>query len=234
MNGYLDLSHKYLAAHKKRTRLSIFSIVLSVALVVGIFSMLDVFMKFEKIQVINDYGNYHLLVNNATDEEKEAISSRIDVKNTGTLVSFKSGSINSSSQCDIVALSDNFASNMSMNLLEGTFPEAENELMIENWAAEKLGAGIGDTVSFAFADKTERPFVVSGIFADYGGTKATGEPGVAISMKAAAKASVEKTGIFLIEFKEQADMKKAEQQIKESLRISDERMGRNEQFPNQK
>jgi hypothetical protein len=49
--------------------------------------------------------------------------------------------------------------------------------MIENWAAEKLGAGIGDTVSFAFADKAERPFVISGIFADYGGTKATGEPG---------------------------------------------------------
>jgi putative ABC transport system permease protein len=39
MNGYLDLAHKYLASHKKRTILSIFSIVLSVALVVGIFSM---------------------------------------------------------------------------------------------------------------------------------------------------------------------------------------------------
>lgn len=227
MNGYLDLAHKYLAAHKKRTMLSIFSIVLSVALVVGIFSMLDVFMRFEKIQVIHDYGNYHLLVNNATDEEKEAISSRIDVKNTGTLVSFKSGSINSN-RCDIVALSDNFTANMNMNLLKGTYPEAENDLMIENWAAEKLGAGIGDTVSFAFADKTERPYVISGIFADYGGTKASGEPGVAISMKAAEKASVEKTGIFLIEFKEQANMKKAEQQIKESLGISDDRIGRNE------
>jgi hypothetical protein len=29
------------------------------------------------------------LVNNATDGEKEAISSRIDVKNTGTLVAFR-------------------------------------------------------------------------------------------------------------------------------------------------
>ncbi|TEB07928.1 macrolide transporter ATP-binding /permease protein [Pelotomaculum schinkii] len=229
MNGYLDLGYKYLAAHKKRTRLSIFSIVLSVALVVGIFSMLDVLLKFEKVQVIHDYGNYHLLVNNATDEEKEAISSRIDVKNTGTWISFKSGSLNSN-QCDIVALNDNFATNMNMNLLTGTYPEAENELMIENWVAEKLGVGTGDTVSFAFEDKTERPFVISGIFADYAGTKASGEPGVAISMKAAEKANVEKTSLFLIEFKERANMKNAEQQIMESLRISEDRIGRNDRL----
>ncbi|MDP4108638.1 MAG: ABC transporter permease [Bacillota bacterium] len=227
MNVYLDISKRYLAAHKKRTGLSVLSITLSVALVVGIFSMLDVLLKFEKIQVIHDYGNYHILVKNATEAEKKAVSGRIDVKNTGTLFSFRSGSINGD-KCDILSVQKNFAPNMSMKLLKGTYAQAENELMIEDWAAEKLGAGVGDTVSFAFGDKKEKPFKVSGIFADYGDTKATGEPGVTVSLKAAEKAEVEKKCWYLIEFKDRADIRKAERQIKDSLGITEDRIARND------
>jgi putative ABC transport system permease protein len=83
MRNYLALVPKYLAAHKKRTDLAIISVALSVALVTAIFSMLDVFLRFEKIQVIHDYGNYHLLIKDASAQEMQAIASRIDVEEPG-------------------------------------------------------------------------------------------------------------------------------------------------------
>ncbi|MPL97781.1 hypothetical protein SDC9_43976 [bioreactor metagenome] len=229
MNGYLTLSSRYLSAHKKRTRLSILSISLSVALIVGIFSMLDVFLQFEKIQIINDFGNYHILIKNPTEAEKEAGRSRIDVENSGTWFSFKSGSINDL-KCDIIALDENFAPNMGMNLLAGAYPKAENELMIESWAAEKLGAKVGDTVFFAFADGVKNHLSSAVYFPITEVPKRPANPAVVISMEAAGSAGGEKSNLLLIQFKDKADMKKAEQQIRESLGLTDDRVGRNERL----
>lgn len=76
MKSYLMLSSKYLSIHKRKIRLAILSVTISVALVTGIFSMLDVFTRFEKVQIMHDYGNYHLAVIDATEEEISSIGSR--------------------------------------------------------------------------------------------------------------------------------------------------------------
>jgi len=39
MKSYLDLAPKYLSGHKNKTRLTVLSVVMAVALVVGIFSI---------------------------------------------------------------------------------------------------------------------------------------------------------------------------------------------------
>lgn len=55
MTGYLSIVPKYLSAHQKKTRLVITSVAIAVALVTGIFSMLDFFLQFEKIQMIHEW-----------------------------------------------------------------------------------------------------------------------------------------------------------------------------------
>lgn len=81
MNSYLSIVPKYLSTHKKGSMLAIISVAISVALVTGIFSMLDVLLQFEKIQVIHDYGNFHIAIENASEEEMQLIRSRVDVQN---------------------------------------------------------------------------------------------------------------------------------------------------------
>ena len=80
MKNYLGMASRHLSGHKKNTKLTIISVMIAVALVTTIFSMIDVFWTFEKQQTINDYGNYHILINNVTDHEAEAIANRIDVE----------------------------------------------------------------------------------------------------------------------------------------------------------
>ena len=230
MKSYLALSSKYLSANLRKTRLAVLSVLISVALVTGVFSMLDVFLRFEKIQVIHDYGNYHLAIKDPTEEEMRAIGSRIDVKNTGRWKDLGTAVINSLT-CKLGALDEKFAGNMNIAVIEGRYPAGESEVMLERWAAEspQLKVKTGHTVDIAPAGGVKRSFTVSGIYNDLGNLKAQGVPGVILSMSAAGPIPAGQN-LYLIEFKEGTDIIRAEQGIRTALHISDERISRNERL----
>jgi putative ABC transport system permease protein len=230
MKNYLALAPQYLAAHKKKTRLTILSIVISVALVTGVFSMLDALLQFEKVQVIHDYGNYHMAVKDATAEEMQVIGSRIDVENTGRWKPLGEANINGMT-CALGALDENFAENLNIKIIQGKYPTGQNEIMLEKWATEsiQLNLKVGDTINIAVADRTRRDYTVSGIYNDLGNMKAKGIPGVFLSMVNAESLQARQS-FFLIEFKSKADMIKAQEQIKTSLNIPEDRIGRNDRL----
>lgn len=228
MKNYLALVPKYLSVHKKKTRLVILSVAISVALVTGIFSMLDFFLRFEKVQQLHEYGNFHILVKNVSDYEKQAIAGRIDVQNSGTWISFKGGNL-CGKKCQLAALDENFASNMQITVLSGKYPVAKNEMLLEAWAAESFNLKVGDTAKIVFPHKTEKTFTISGIYSDYGSTKAAGVPGVYLSTAAADTLNAEESAAyFLIEFKNGVNINAAQKSIQSSLNITDDRIGRNE------
>ncbi|MCL6613109.1 MAG: ABC transporter permease [Firmicutes bacterium] len=228
MKSYLALAPKYLASHGKKTKLSISSIVISVALVAGIFSMLDVFLQFEKIQVIHDYGNYHLSLKDATEEETQAIAGRIEVKNAGTFIGFGKVTVNGIS-CQLGALDENFAGNLNIRLIEGRYPAREDEILIEGWASESryLNVRPGGTVTIAFPDGTTRKFTVSGIGGDWAVMKAAGVPGVFVSMDY-ARFRPARLRLLLIECKDRVDIQRFKREIASILNIAPDRLGQNE------
>jgi ABC-type transport system, involved in lipoprotein release, permease component len=228
MKDYLALAPQYLAVHQKKTRLVILSVIMSVALITAVFSMLDALLQFEKIQVIHDYGNYHIAVRDATFEEMQAIASRIDVNNTGRWKVIGEGSINSM-PCALGAFDSNFAENLNIEIIKGEYPTAKNEIILEKWAAEsiQLNVDVGDTVTISSPDGSKKEYRIAGIYNDFGDMKAAGIPGVFLSM-AEAESTPGVQGLFLVEFKNGADMKKAEEQIMSSLNIPEDRIGRND------
>lgn len=227
MNSYLTLVPKYLSAYKKKTRLVITSVAIAVALVTAIFSMLDFFLQFEKIQQIRENGNYHLSITDATDEEKQIIASRIDVQNSGTWIFFENGSLNGK-ECRIDAMDENIAPNMQVNLLEGKYPVAENEMLLEKWAAESLHLKVGNTAKIAFSDNKERGFTISGICNDFSNTKATDRPAALLSIAGANSVKAKKLARLYIEFKDGVNINLVQKSIQSSLHIADDRIGRNE------
>jgi putative ABC transport system permease protein len=137
MKNFMGLVSKHLLMHRKKTWLAILSVAISVALVTGVFSMLDVFLRFEKIQVIHEYGNYHLAVIDASDKEISSIKSRIDVMNSGRWKDLGDGAINGIS-CRLGAVDEAFAGNMNIKVLAGKYPTNKDEIMLEQWAMESL------------------------------------------------------------------------------------------------
>lgn len=231
MNSYLALVPKYLSAHQKKTRLTIISVAMSVALITGIFSMLDAFLRFEKIQVIHDYGNFHIALKDASPEEMQAVSSRIDVKNSGRWINLGTASINNI-PCALGAVDGNFAQNLNISVMEGSQPTEKNQIMLEKWALEKLSPNltVGDTVKITLPDNMEREFVISGIYNDLGSMKAKGVPGVFISVALADDIASDKHSLFLIEFKNRVNIKDAEKELKSTLKIPDDRLGHNDRL----
>ncbi len=227
MNSFLDMAPKYLSAHKKKTRLAILGIVLSVALVVGIFSMIEVFLQYEKLQIIHDQGNYHIAVKNVTEDEELAISSRIDVKNSGLFKEFGQFKTNGIS-CELGAVAENFAGNIGVNVIMGLYPVRHNEIMLEEWACDSLylNTGVGEMVSITTADGTTKDFIVSGICSDWAYMKASGIPAVFLSMDYANTMKA-KASILMVEFKNRVNIRKAEQEIMSSLGIAADRVGEN-------
>lgn len=228
MKNYLALAPKYLLAHKKKTRLAVVSVAISVALITGIFSMLDVFLQFEKLQVIHDYGNYHLAIIDPSDKEISAIKSRIDVKNSGQWKDLGDGNINGI-PCKVGALDETFAENMNLKVIQGKYPTAENEIMLEKWATESiyLNVNTGDNVQVSFGDNNQQEYVVSGIYNDLGNMKAVGVPGVFLSISGANEIASEKMNLYLVEFKERVDINQAVKDIKSVLNIADDRVDLN-------
>lgn len=227
MKSYLSLVSKYLKAHQKKTRLVITSVAISVALVTGIFSMLDFFMQFEKVQQIRENGNYHLSITEATSEEKQVITSRIDVQNSGTWIFFENGSLNGK-ECRIDAMDKSIAPNMQINFLDGKYPVQENEMALEEWAAKNLHLKVGDTAKVTFADNTVKDFTISGIIGDYSSSKTKDKPNVLISVAGANSVDANKLSRFYIEFKGGVNINAVQKAIQSSLHLTEDRIGRNE------
>lgn len=229
MNNYLILAARYLTAHTKKTRLAIISVAISVALITGVFSMGDVFLKFEKLQVMHSYGNFHLAVKDASEQEMAVIRNRIDVRNSGRWRNLGDGKINGNA-CRLGTLDEAFLGNMSLNILQGSYPKEKNEVMLEQWATEDLflNVKIGHKVRISFIDNNEHEYIVSGIFSDLGPHKASGIPGVMLSPSGAEEVGNVKLDAFFVEFKEKVKIMQSVADIKEELGIGDDRLALND------
>lgn len=228
MKNYLDLSKKTLSMNRKKNRLTLFSVMISVTLITGIFSMVDVFLRFEKLSVMQEYGNFHMAVSNATPEEASGIAARIDVQNSGWFIDIGSGTINGVG-CRLGAIDETMAANMNVKLLKGKYPADEDEILLEQWATDGLfvGAGLGDSVTIKLPDGTKKTFRVSGIYNDLGSMKAEGVPGVLHSVDFTDGFQAKKINLFLVEFKDKVQINEAVDEIKANLGLEGSRVSLN-------
>jgi putative ABC transport system permease protein len=227
MTDYLAVVPKYMSGHKKKTRLIVISVALAVALVTAVFSMLDFMMQYEKQSVIMETGNFHISIKDPSDAEASALSNRIDVENSGGSISLNNGSLNGR-ECRLMAIDEQFAADMNVRLIKGAFP-VQNEIMLEDWAAGDLKLNVGDTVTLVLDDGNKMQSRISGLFEDFGGTKAQGMPGVLISMQDAVSLKNEKAVYFFARFKDGVNIDGAITDIQNSG-IAPEKIGRNEKL----
>ncbi|WP_297423825.1 FtsX-like permease family protein [Clostridium sp.] len=226
MTSYLALAPKHLAIHKKKTRLVSLSVVIAVTLVVSIFSMLESLIKFERAQILKKEGNYHITIFNPSENETAYVNNRIEVNNSGTLKDLGEGTINNE-KCALASLDEKFANNLNFNLAEGTYPTKENEIMLEKWFVEKAKINIGDTVSVEVPNSSIKEFTVSGVYNDWGATKAASIPIVFLSVNISNSLTPASSQIYIL-FKDGVNIRQTEDQFKKDLKLTDERLAHNE------
>lgn len=92
MNSYLDLVKEYAEKHKRKNRMSLFVILLAVALVATIFGMADMELQTQQISMKKQYGSWHIGIKDMAKEQEQIVALRPQIAVSGYLESVGSRS----------------------------------------------------------------------------------------------------------------------------------------------
>lgn len=151
MKSYLGLIPISAKVRKRQNRMTLMCIVISVFLVTSIFSVVDAYMKMEKTNLIKKHGNWHISLENVSEDVAVQISSRSDI---GELV--WCDEINEDAQEDYFAgdrravlygSDEAWITDIRDCLEEGSFPKNDNEIMLSSNIKGDMEVGIGDSIT---------------------------------------------------------------------------------------
>lgn len=154
MNVLKKLTIKDLKLNKKRTIVTIIGIMLSVALITAVATMfqsfIDSMIKYEKRQK----GDYHVSFRDVPYEEVVNIKNNRSVEDT-YLVENVGYAVLSDSKNEykpyafVMGFTDESEKKLGINLVEGRFPENENEIVIPTHLKTngRVSLSVGDTIT---------------------------------------------------------------------------------------
>lgn len=150
MKSYLSLISISAKVRRKQNRMTLLCIIISVFLVTVVFSMADMMVRTETSRMLNKHGNWHIQLENISDEIASEIGQRSDVTATGWSSVFN---INAEQpyfigekRAVLCGTDDSYIEQISNGLKEGKFPENEYEVMLGTNARDYLNLKIGDSV----------------------------------------------------------------------------------------
>lgn len=167
MKHYLELVKHYNRVHKKQNRMSVFCIFLSVFLVTAIFGMADMYIRSQLIKTREEDGDWHIVLSKISDETAALIAARPDVETVtcyGTL-NYRLDRGYTIADKDVVLcgseetlLTEIYADTIS----EGSFPQAENEVVVSRNVKKELGLDIGSELVIRDDAGMVYPYIISG------------------------------------------------------------------------
>lgn len=227
MKSYLGLISEYAKVHKKKNRLTITCIAVSVLLVVAVFGMAEMSVKTQMNEQIKTYGNYHAAVMNPDSKIATQIGERPDVAVSGWFYEIESGKTGDV-EVRISGGDEAISREMNMEASEGRFPESPEEIMMDRSAMQKLGYSVGDSADITLADGTVRQFKITGISSDFVSLKSFDRHAIYLTTEGILRLSTgDVYGVYYIQFKKGANMRQAIQEIKTDYGLSDDQVGTN-------
>lgn len=151
MKSYLSLIPISVKVRKRQNRMTMLCIVISVLLVTTIFSMADMAIRMEKARVIEEHGNWHIMLKEPSEQQIEQIAQRTDVmassRYDGLNFDLSEDYTIHGKSCVIVGGDDAILTEIYNNLTEGHYPAQADEILLSNRAKGLLALNIGDAIT---------------------------------------------------------------------------------------
>ncbi len=140
MKNYIQLVSKYLRKQKKRTALTAVGIMLSVSIITSIGILSDGANLQQIENVKKSFGSYHVLFENLDPEEAEVVKNHVRAGKTSIItISDIHGIPGSGRKMAICSIDDYTSSLLDIKLIEGCWPERENEIVLDITVLKDLG-----------------------------------------------------------------------------------------------
>lgn len=151
MKSYLSLIPISAKVRKRQNRMMILCIIISVLLVTTIFSAADMIIRGETVTMQAKHGNWHIQVNNISDEIAEEISNRPDVTAVGWSAVFNEDADQpytiGERKATLYGTDETYLAQLADGMEEGVFPQSDQEVVLSSNAKLALDVQLGDPVT---------------------------------------------------------------------------------------
>jgi len=227
MNSYLGLVSEYAKVHKKKNRLTVICIAISVMLVTAIFGMADMSLKAQINEAIRHYGNWHAILSDIPDSTAASIDSRKDVKVSGFL-GMADAATYQGKELIVQSSSEELAKQMNLIVSDGRYPVSEREALLDRNGLTQFGLSVGDIIEVSFPDGQTRQYKITGTYGDFSSLQGTDAHGLQLStagMRALPPDLYQEYDY--IQFKSGVKINRALSEIKTEHGLTDEQLSTN-------
>lgn len=151
MRSYLSLIPVSAKVRKRQNRMTILCIIISVLLVTTIFSVADMFIRTESGELLEKHGNWHIKLENISEETAEKIGKRSDVIAIGWSEAFNSDADQpfyvGEKTAALYGADCSYMTQLVNAIDEGHFPKNDGEVVLSSNAKLALDVQIGDCVT---------------------------------------------------------------------------------------
>lgn len=236
MRSYLSLVSISAKVRKKQNRMTLLCIIFAVFLVTAIFSMADMFVRLETIQIKESNGNWHIQIKNISESGAEAVGLRSDVAaaswyDTVNADKDKGYGMNGR-ETVLYGVEEAFVTDIMYYFNENASLQKENEIILTSDAKELLETDVGETITLN-TPAGNYEFQVAGFCKDDLSYTDNSEEDVGAFINIAVFRRIvsenQDTGspVYYVQFKDRADIQKAIEEIRERFGLADDDIRQN-------
>lgn len=227
MKSYLGLVSKYAKAHKQKNRLTIICIAISVMLVTAVFSMADMSIKSQRNTAINNYGNWHLIIHDITEETASKVANE-DSVHVADWLGLLEGATYQGKELVVQSSGEELAEQMNLSISEGTYPAAADEAAMDISGLTQYGLSIGDTISIDFPDGQTKEYKITGTFNNFSTLKSEDAHGLQLTREGMhALPDDLYDEFFYLKFNDGVNIRQAIPELQSTYGFSDEQLQTN-------
>lgn len=227
MKSYLDLIAIYGKIHKRKNRLTVICIAISVMMVTAIFSMAELSINAQIDACIRASGNFHAILSGITDDTALQIAGREDV-NVSCFVGVAEDSSYQGKELVIQSCSEEFAREMNLSVLEGRYPVNGQEALLDRAGLEQYGLSIGDRIEVPFSDGISRTYQITGVYGDFSSLKGSDSHGLMLApegIRMFPEAMYQE--YYYIQFQKNTNIPQAIADIRQTFGLSEDQVSTN-------
>jgi len=151
MKSYLSLVPISGKVRKRQNRMTIFCVIISVLLVTTIFSVADMFIRTQSGGLQQKHGNWHIRLENISQDTAEEISRHPDVAAIGWSETFNTDADQpfyiGEKKAALYGTDSIYLAELVNALEEGSLPQSDDDIMLSSNARLALDVKIGDHVT---------------------------------------------------------------------------------------
>lgn len=230
MKSYLSLVKQYANVHKKKNRLTVICVAISVMLVTAVFGMADMSLQAQMEEHIRQKGNFHASLSGISDAAAREIGGRGDVKVSGWVCVAEDTSFRGKDVW-VQGGDRDMAEQMGLVVTEGRYPLSIDEAVVDKSALEELDLSIEDTAEITMSDGQTRQFTITGVYDGFSSLKRYDAHGLFLStegMRSLGMPSEQYREYYYVQFRSDVNIGKALADIAADYALSDEQISAND------